>query len=49
MTDAQDEGEDNKLNSYFQAAMGKTFTFQMTAKQDSYNVSRRRTKERRAD
>ncbi|KAK1925386.1 hypothetical protein DB88DRAFT_450919 [Papiliotrema laurentii] len=33
----KDEGEDNKLNSYFQAAMGKTFTFQMTAKQDSYN------------
>ena len=35
----QDEGEENKLNAHFKQAMGKTFTFQMMAKQDSYNAS----------
>jgi len=37
--DEQDAGEDTKAASYFQNAIGKTFTFQMMAKQDSYNVS----------
>lgn len=36
---AQDEGDEAKFGKYFGDAAGKTFTFQMMAKQDSYNVS----------
>lgn len=35
----QDSGEDTKATAFFQNPIGKTFTFQMMAKQDSYNVS----------
>lgn len=35
----RDSGDDAKFNSYFQNIIGRTFTFQMMAKQDSYNVS----------
>lgn len=36
---AKESGDDQKFNKSFQDCMGKTFTFQMMAKQDSYNVS----------
>jgi hypothetical protein len=36
----QDNGEDDKVTAFFQGPVGKTYTFQMMAKQDSYNVSR---------
>jgi replication factor A1 len=35
----QDEGSDAEFGSYFSRAAAKTWTFQMMAKQDSYNVS----------
>lgn len=31
--------DSNKFQSYFSNAIGRTFTFQMMAKQDNYNVS----------
>lgn len=39
MTDMQDNGEDNKVTAFFQGPVGKTYSFQMMAKQDTYNVS----------
>ncbi|WVR06269.1 hypothetical protein IAU60_003299 [Kwoniella sp. DSM 27419] len=33
----KDEGDGTSFNSYFQKATGKTFSFQMMAKQDSFN------------
>jgi replication factor A1 len=35
----KDEGNEIEFNKYFQNVVGKTYTFQMMAKQDSYNVS----------
>jgi replication factor A1 len=35
----KDEGNEVEFNKYFQNVVGKTYTFQMMAKQDSYNVS----------
>lgn len=35
----RETGDDAKFSSHFQTVMGRTFTFQMMAKQDSYNVS----------
>ena len=34
----KDTGDENGFNKAFQDCMGRTFTFQMIAKQDSYNV-----------
>ena len=42
LTKIKDEGDDNRFSKTFQDCMGKTFTFQMIAKQDSYNVSPQR-------
>ena len=38
-TQTQENGEDEKVTAYFQGPVGKTYTFQMMAKQDTYNVS----------
>jgi len=35
----KDEGNEVEFNKYFQTCVGKTFTFQMMAKQDTYQVS----------
>jgi replication factor A1 len=35
----KDEGNEVEFNKYFQNVVGKTFTFQMMAKQDTYQVS----------
>jgi replication factor A1 len=35
----KDEGNEVEFNKYFQNVIGKTFTFQMMAKQDTYQVS----------
>ena len=35
----KDEGNEVEFNKYFQTVVGKTFTFQMMAKQDTYQVS----------
>jgi len=34
----KDEGNEVEFNKYFQTCVGKTFTFQMMAKQDTYQV-----------
>lgn len=34
----KDEGNEVEFNKYFQTVVGKTFTFQMMAKQDTYQV-----------
>ena len=34
----KDEGDEVEFNKYFQTCVGKTFTFQMMAKQDTYQV-----------
>lgn len=42
---SQDEGDEAAVTKYFGGAAGKTFSFQMMAKQDSYNVSCRQHRE----
>lgn len=45
----RDDGPDVEFNKYFQNLTGKTYTLQMMAKADSYNVSRMSTARAGAD